>query len=109
MNGTATGTTNLTNLSADTVDITAADLTADTVTWMTVAAGDDLRFTSAQATGQTIGAATDATAVITVAGLAADANLANVGNATATVNATVTGTIDVTANGNLGNVDTYTV
>ena len=79
------------------------------MTWMTVAAGDDLRVTSAQATGQTIAAASDATAVVTVTALAADANLSNIANATATVNALVELDRDITANTNLGNVDKYTV
>ena len=57
VNGTATGATDLSSLSADVVDITGADLTNGSVTWMTVAAGDELRLTSGQATGQTILAA----------------------------------------------------
>ena len=109
VNGTATGATDLSSLSAYVVDITGADLTSSSVTWMTVAAGDELRLTSGQATGQTILAAENASAVITVSGLAGDANLTNIGNATATVNATVTSSIDITSNGNLGNVDAYTV
>ena len=109
VNGTATDATDLSSLSADVVDITGADLTNGSVTWMTVAADDELRLTSGQATGQTILAAEDASAVITVSGLASDANLTNIGNATATVNATVTGSIDITGNVNLGKVDTYTV
>ena len=109
VNGTATGATDLSSLSADVVDITGADLTNGSVTWMTVAAGDELRLTSAQATGQTIVTAADPLAVITVSGLANNVDLANIGNATATVNATVTGSIDITGNVHLGNVDKYTV
>ena len=107
--GTAMGATDLSSLSADVVDITGADLTNGSVTWMTVAAGDELRLTSAQATGQTIVTAADPSAVITVSGLATNVDLANIGNATATVNATVTGSIDITENLSLGNVDSYTV
>jgi Ca2+-binding RTX toxin-like protein len=107
--GTAMGATDLSSLSADVVDITGADLTNGSVTWMTVAAGDELRLTSAQATGQTIVTAADPSAVITVSGLANNVDLANIGNAAATFNATVTGSIDITENLSLGNVDSYTV
>lgn len=95
----------LTNIHADVVDITAATL--GTVTWMTVAAGDELRLTAAQANGMAIAGA-DSNAVITVTGLAAGTNLTSVGT-TATVNATVTTSINITANSNLGSVDSYAI
>ncbi len=71
---------------------------------VTVAAGETMTLSSAQATGRGIGGAGN----VTVTGLAADADLSGA-SVTGSVIAQVSSAIDVTGNANLGSVDAYQV
>ncbi|WP_431305308.1 Ig-like domain-containing protein [Sediminicoccus sp. BL-A-41-H5] len=71
---------------------------------ITISTGATLTATAAQLTGQTV----TGSGAVSVTSLQADTNLSNV-NPAGGVTASVTANIDVTANVNLSNVDTYTV
>ncbi|WP_416547415.1 hypothetical protein ACHEXK_01110 [Limnohabitans sp. DCL3] len=87
----------------DSIDVTA-NTNLGNVDIYTVASTKTLTANASQVTGRTV----DGAGAISILALAANTDLTNV-NPTAGVSATVSSTIDITANTNLGNIDSYSV